>query len=123
MAKILLIDDEPDLQFMYAKVLESYGLETIIATSAANGLAQAKQAKPDLIILDLVMKPLDGFAVFEQLKSQVETREIPVVILTNLTRDNLYDELMDKGAVAFLEKTDYSPHEVADRIMSLIAKP
>lgn len=123
MAKILLIDDEPDLLFLYSKALEAEGFSTIIETLAENGLAKAESEQPDLIILDLVMKPTDGFMVFDQLKKNSATKDIPVVILTNLTRQGLYDEMLDKGAVAFWEKTDYSPRDIAEQVKSLLKLP
>lgn len=120
MTKILLIDDEPDLLFLYSKALEAEGFSTTIETLAETGLAKAESEKPDLIILDLVMKPTDGFATFDQLKKNTVTKDIPIVILTNLTRQGLYDEMLNKGAVAFLEKTDYSPRDIAAQVKSLL---
>ncbi len=120
MAKILLIDDEPDLLFLYSKALEADGFSTIIETSAEVGLAKARSEKPDLIILDLVMKPTDGFATFTELKKDPITEGIPILILTNLTRQGLYDEMIDKGAVAFLEKTDYSPRDISEQIKNIL---
>ncbi|PIP58382.1 MAG: response regulator [Candidatus Vogelbacteria bacterium CG22_combo_CG10-13_8_21_14_all_37_9] len=120
MAKILLIDDEADLLFLYTKALMADGFSTIMATDAETGLIKAKNEKPDLILLDLVMKPIDGFKIFSDLKKDLNTAKIPVIILTNLTRQGLYDEMINKGAVAFLEKTDYAPDEISAKIKSIL---
>lgn len=120
MTKILLIDDEADLLFLYTKALAADGFSTITAINAETGLIKAKTEKPDLIILDLIMKPDDGFKVFADLKKDLNTAKIPVIILTNLTRQGLYDEMIDKGAVAFLEKTDYAPNEISAKIKSIL---
>jgi DNA-binding response OmpR family regulator len=120
MAKILLIDDEPDLLFLYTKALEVEGFSTLTATTAGEGLAKAANDKPDLIILDLMMKPTDGFAVFKELKKNPLTTDIPVIILTNLTQHGLYDDMLNQGAEAFLEKTDYAPRDIAEKIRTIL---
>jgi len=85
--KILLIDD--DLDFLNATeiVLRSKSkYEVITATDGNTGLAKAKEEKPDLILLDIIMPVEDGFAAAKKLKADPELQDIPVVLLTSFSQ-------------------------------------
>jgi len=120
MAKILIIDDDADFVFTHQVQYEAEGFEVLSATDGATGIKLAEKEKPDLITLDLMMEPMDGFETFDKLKLNPATADIPVVILTNVTRVGIYDEFMDKGATAFCEKSDYSPKQLADKIKEIL---
>lgn len=81
--KILIIDDESDFCKLIKWNLESMGdFEVYIATDGKRGLTLAKEIKPTLILLDIMMPVMDGFKVLEKLKADEETLEIPVLMLT-----------------------------------------
>ncbi|MFC1646426.1 response regulator [Candidatus Omnitrophota bacterium] len=81
--KILLIDDEVDFCYFTKKFLEhDKELEVIIENSARHGIDIAIEQKPDLILLDIMMPDMDGFAMLARLKNKIETRSIPVIMLT-----------------------------------------
>ena len=82
-AKILLVDDDPDLINATRTILESNLYEVIVAQEGEEGLRKAREEKPDLIILDVIMPVKDGFTAAEQLKSDPELAKIPVVMLTS----------------------------------------
>jgi len=82
-AKILLVDDDPDLINATRTILESNLYEVIVAQEGEEGLRKAREEKPDLIILDVIMPVKDGFTAAEQLKSDPELARIPVVMLTS----------------------------------------
>jgi DNA-binding response OmpR family regulator len=98
---ILLIDDEADYCALLKMHLSFIGnFEVVCADSGNNGLKLARRIKPDIILLDVIMPGLDGFAVLEKLKKDDETISIPVIMLTGLDEDSarikaaqLYDEL------------------------------
>ena len=87
--KILLIDDDPDIREIVSVILKSQGYEIIQAVNGDEGLAQLKKAKPELIILDLLMPSTDGFNVYKTLRSPdwSEYRGIPVLILTSVDKE------------------------------------
>ncbi|MFA6416185.1 MAG: response regulator [Candidatus Paceibacterota bacterium] len=120
MAKILIIDDEIDFIFTYQTWFESEGFEVVTALDGGEGLEKAESVKPDLITLDLTMSPVSGYVAFDKLKLNPVTQNIPVIILTNVTRAGIYDEFMDKGAAAFCEKTDYSPKQLVEKIKEIL---
>jgi CheY-like chemotaxis protein len=88
--RLLIVDDEEDIcQIVQASLEEFGGWQTAIATSAPEGLAFAQAHRPDAILLDVSMPEMDGFELFERLQGDVETVNIPVILLTSkvLARD------------------------------------
>ena len=87
--KILVVDDERDFTSMIKLNLEARGGYDVRAENkGANAVAAAKKFKPDLIFLDIIMPDLDGGAVLFQLKSDIMTRDIPVVFLTAIMTES-----------------------------------
>ena len=82
MAKILVVDDDPDLVESVTMILESKNHEVIQAYGGIEGLEKAKAEKPDAIILDVMMPDKDGYAVCKELKGDPEYSEIPILLLT-----------------------------------------
>lgn len=80
--KILLVDDDPDFVTATRVVLESKPYEVIVAYDGDEGLKKAKEDRPDLIILDVIMPMKDGFMVCQQLKKDPQLSSIPVLMLT-----------------------------------------
>ena len=81
-AKILLIDDDIDFVEATKTVLESKPYDVVVAYEGEEGLRKAREEKPDLIILDVIMPVKDGFTAAEQLKGDPELSKIPVLMLT-----------------------------------------
>ncbi len=85
MAKmILVVDDEPDAIAFVREVLESEGYQVNSAPDGRKGLSTMRDAKPDLVILDVQMPEMDGFEVFQEMKKDEELKAIPVVMLTGI---------------------------------------
>jgi two-component system alkaline phosphatase synthesis response regulator PhoP len=84
-ARILLIDDDVDFVKATTKVLESKPYEVIVAFDGKEGLEKARSEKPDLVLLDILMPKVDGFAVADQLKKDESLSKIPVVALTSFS--------------------------------------
>ncbi len=114
--KILFIEDESALQKTFADVLIREGYEVISALDGEIGLKLAKTKKPDLILLDLILPKVHGFDVLKQLKEDPETKEIPVIILTNLEGLKDISKVLELGASAYLVKADYTLGEVVEKI-------
>ena len=81
-AKILVVDDEPQLVELLKMRLEVMGYSVLTAYDGQEGLAKATQEHPDLILLDIMMPKMDGCETLSRLKQQPETRAIPVIMLT-----------------------------------------
>ena len=80
------------------------------------GLKLAKSGKPDLILLDLILPKIDGFEVLKKIKPDPETKDIPVIVLTNLEESEDVQRAIDLGAKNYLVKANYSLREVVEKI-------
>jgi DNA-binding response OmpR family regulator len=87
--KILVVDDDPDILEAISMILESQGYQVVTARDGVEGLANLKAEKPDLLILDLLMPKMDGFAVCKELQDPRWTKykDIPILILTSVREE------------------------------------
>jgi twitching motility two-component system response regulator PilH len=104
MAKILVVDDSPTEIHVLQTMLEKNGHEVIVANSGEDGIIAAKDAQPDLVLMDVVMPGMNGFQATRQLTKQKETASIPVIIVT--TKDQETDKVwaMRQGAKDYIVK-------------------
>ncbi len=116
MKAILFIEDEPNLQKTVGQFLEKEGYQIKSALDGRLGLEIAKEFKPDLILLDLILPKKDGFQVLEELKKDQSTKEIPVIILTNLEEGSDVERALSLGATTYLVKANYELEEVVKKI-------
>jgi len=79
---VLVIEDEPDIRDFASRVLELEGCHVLQAENGEEGLRVARESKVSLVLLDLRLPGLDGWAVLEQLKSELELSSIPIIVLT-----------------------------------------
>jgi DNA-binding response OmpR family regulator len=87
--KILVVDDDPDILEAISMILESQGYEVVTAREGVEGLANLKAEKPDLLVLDLLMPKMDGFAVCKELQDPrwAKYKDIPILILTSVREE------------------------------------
>ena len=85
--RILIVDDERDLVELVQFRLAALGYEFIVANDGVQALSQARQFKPDLILLDILLPDLDGLSVCEILRRQPSTKKIPIIFMSALSGD------------------------------------
>ena len=85
--RILIVDDENDFIELLQYKLAGHGYDLIVANDGIHALSQARQMKPDLILLDILLPDLDGLSVCEILKRQPSTKKIPVIFMSALSGD------------------------------------
>lgn len=123
MAKILIIEDDIVLSRMYQKKFEHEGFEVAAAYSGGEGLQKAPLEKPEVILLDIMMPAVDGFAVIRTLKKDGATRSIPIIILTNLGTSQIFiDEAKRLGVKEYLIKYKTSAKEVIEAVKRALKK-
>jgi len=122
MKKILFIEDESALQKTFRDVLEKEGYQMISALDGESGLNLAKSQKPDLILLDLILPKKDGFEVLKELKKDEATKEIPVIVLTNLEDIESVEKAIELGANTYLVKAQYTLNEVIQKVKKALEK-
>ena len=116
MKKILFIEDESALQKTLGDVLRENGYEVISALNGDLGLSLARSQKPDLVLLDLILPKMDGLQVLSKLRAEEATKDIPVIVLTNVEDAEKIDRAIELGATAYLVKANYSLEEVVRKI-------
>ena len=119
--KILVIDDEPELRMMIRTRLEANGYEVSEAEDGAIGLQKARNTKPDLIILDIMMPKMDGYKVARLLKFDERYRNIPIIMLTVRSQKSDQETGKAVGGDAYLTKP-YKPEEMLETVARLLSK-
>ena len=123
MAKILIIEDDIVLSRMYQKKFEHEGFQVAAAYSGGEGLQKAPMEKPDVILLDIMMPAVDGFAVIRSLKKDETTKDTPIIILTNLGTSQIFiDEAKRLGVKEYLIKYKTSSKEVVEAVKRALGK-
>ncbi len=120
MKKILLIEDEAALQKTFGDILSAEGFQMISAIDGEIGLRLAKSEKPNLIILDLILPKLHGLEVLKGLKENKETKNIPVIILTNLGDLENIEQALELGATTYMVKADYTLDDIVEKVKKAI---
>lgn len=120
--KILLVEDDPFLLNMYATKFELDNFEVVTAEDGEKGLKLAQKEKPDIILLDILLPKLDGFEVLRELKAKNDTKNIPVILLTNLSQRDDVEQGLKIGATDYLIKAHFMPSEVVEKIKKALGK-
>lgn len=120
-ATILVVDDEENLLKMVKRRLESEGYAVLTATNGEMGLQMAREARPDLVLLDIMMPKMKGRDVCAQLKADATTKEIPVIFLTALGLADHVKGGMDAGAEDYIIKP-FEAGELKRRIAICLAR-
>jgi CheY-like chemotaxis protein len=122
MANILIVEDDPVMLRMYTRVFQYEGLEVITADDGVKALETVKTIKPDIILLDIMMPQMSGLQVLDALKADLTTKSIPVIVFTNLAGKQDLDNVITKGAVGALNKTDMTPKQIVTMVKQELAK-
>jgi CheY-like chemotaxis protein len=118
--RILLVEDDRFLRRACETGLRRKGFTVVAAADGVQALALARAERPDLVLLDLLMPKMPGIDVLRALKADPGTRDIPVLILSNSSREQDVGEVMRLGAVGYWVKANLSLKELADRIAALL---
>lgn len=128
MAKILIVDDDPDIRLALASILRSRSHEVIEARDGQEGLVKLREEKPDLMLLDLLMPKMDGFAVAKELRNSQwkEYHSMPVLIMSSVREEasqRRYELETGRrlGADDYVEKP-FEPFALLERINKLLSK-
>lgn len=119
---VLIVEDEKMLADMYATKFVMEGFDTHKANDGAVGLTMAKELNPDIILLDVIMPKLDGFAVLKELRSDAAFKTTPVVLLTNLGQDEDIKKGKELGATDYFVKANHTPAEVVTKVRQVLGR-
>jgi DNA-binding response OmpR family regulator len=107
--RVLFVEDDPTVAQMYRLKLELDGYQVIMAKDGEEGLRLANEVDPDIVFLDIRLPKVDGFAVLEGLRAYDQTKNVPVVILSNYGEQELVDRGLKLGALEYLIKSQTTP--------------
>jgi|SRR3989338_5191909 len=120
MKKILIIEDEAALQHAATQALKESGFDVLSAVDGDQGLRLAETELPDLILLDIILPKKDGFEVLSELKKVDKTKNIPVIVLTNLESPGDVQKALELGAKTYLVKLNYRLEEIVEKIKEVL---
>lgn len=120
--KILIIEDDFFIRELYLRQLQKEGFEVSGSADGADGLVQANNLKPDLILLDIMLPKLNGLDLLRTLKTKPETQNIPVILLSNLGQDSVVKEGFTLGAEGYLIKSAYTPSQIIEEVKNFMEK-
>ena len=120
--KILVVEDETFLVKIYSVKLKSEGFDVSVATDGVEAIKMTDSFKPDLILLDLVLPKMNGFEALEKIRSKPENRNIPVIVLSNLSQEEDVKRAQALGAMIYLVKADFSIQDIVSKIKETIGK-
>jgi DNA-binding response OmpR family regulator len=118
--KILLIEDDEQIRRMYQQAFVAGGFECEEAGDGNKGIEMAKQNKPDLILLDMMMPDIDGLTILDKLKHDETVLAIPVIVLSNLSAQEGIDNAMRLGAMDYINKSAVKPRDVVEKVKILL---
>lgn len=121
--RILIVEDDRFLRRACQASLEQRGYSVLTAQDGEEGLRMAQTERPDLILLDLLMPKLPGIDVLQALKVADGTRAIPVVVLSNSSRDHDVDLVQQMGAAGYFVKANLSLQDLGDQVKRLLGEP
>jgi len=114
--RVVCIEDETDMIELMSLILARQGFEFIAARGGEQGLQMVEQVKPDLVLLDLMMPGVDGWVVYDQLKANPETKQIPIIIVTaRAPHDPRLTQMRLANAVNLLSKP-FGPAQLIETI-------
>ena len=120
MARVLIVEDYPNLQMQYKEVLEAEGFEVMTARDGEQALAAFDKQEPDLILLDLLLPKKGGLEFLRALNVE-KYSHMKVIVFSNMASPELYAEAKQLGATEYLIKAKYTPKQVAEVIKKTLS--
>lgn len=117
---ILIAEDEPFLAKMYNVKLSAEGYDIVVVPNGEELLKSARQRKPDLILLDLIMPVKDGFDTLRDLKADAALQDITVIVVSNLSQQSEKDTVSQHGIAMYLVKSDMTIQEIVDVVKKYV---
>ncbi len=113
---ILVVEDETLMVNALKKKLEAEDFNVLVAKDGSEGLNIALEKHPDLVLLDVILPVMDGMTALKNLRADSWGKDVPVIILTNLSRAATIEESKKKGVNTYLVKTDWKLAEVVQKV-------
>ena len=117
---ILILEDEPFTLKLYTHLLEDEGYDIVATPQATNAIRLAKQNKPNLFIIDLMLQDGDGFSLVKKIRGTAGFKKTPILVLSNLGQETDIDEAKKKGANEYLVKSNTRFEDIISTVKKMI---
>lgn len=118
--KILLVEDDLQLLDMYEKKFLIEGMQVQIAEDGIKALELLKTFQPDITLLDIMMPNMSGIEVLKEIRANPETKDLLVVMLTNLDSESIAEQIYQYGATDYIVKAELTPMQVAEKVKEIL---
>ncbi len=118
--KIMVVEDDIFVMDIYHTKLEQEGFQVIEAANGLEALKKLEKIIPDVMLLDIIMPYMDGLEALEKIKADDRFKDIPIILLTNLSQKEEVTKGLGLGANDYLIKSHFTPSEVLEKIKSFI---
>jgi DNA-binding response OmpR family regulator len=116
MAIILVVDDDPQARKPLARLLKMEGHDVLCAENAIMAMASAINSRPDLILLDVAIPPMDGLTFLFLLRERPHGRDVPVIVITGMDDENTMRRARELGVTEYLIKSQFSTRDLLDLV-------
>ena len=120
--KIVLVEDDEILSKVIYEELKDEGFNVLQAFDGEDGLKLVRSKKPDLVLLDIILPKKNGFEVLEELKKSPDTKDIPVIVLTMIGKDEDIKRGLQLGANDYIVKSQHAVAEIVEKIKDFFEK-
>lgn len=118
--RILIVEDDSFVMDIYQTKLGQSGYEVIGAENGLEALKKIEQGPFDLVLLDIIMPYMDGLEVLKKIKAQEKYKNLPIILLTNLSQKEEVDKGLGLGASDYLIKSHFTPSEVLEKVKTYL---
>lgn len=118
---VMIVDDDGSMVRLYTNVFQIEGFNVVSASSGKEALEKLTTSTPSIILLDLMMPNMSGFDFLERIRNMEKTKDIPVIVLTNLATDDTQQEIQKYNVSKFLIKSDYMPKQILEEVKGVLA--
>ena len=122
MTKIAIIEDDPTISQMYRMKFEADGFDVRMAGNGKIGVDLVKSFKPDIILLDIQMPEMDGAESLKLIREHKDSKDTPVIILTNLGEEEAPSEMRSLGISSYIVKANNTPRQVVAHVKNTIGQ-
>lgn len=117
---ILVVEDDKFYSNIYKVKLTKEGISARLASNGDEAIKLAREEKPDLVLMDLIMPGKDGFETLKAFKADDDLKDIRVIVLSNLSQEEDRRRVMELGALEYIVKANISLHDMVDRIRTYL---
>lgn len=122
MGRVLIIEDDVDIRESLTQVLEMDGHVVACASDGCQGLAEARRAHPDVILLDLMMPRLDGFGLIERVRADTELQNIPIIVISAKELSREESMTLQESVKAVMKKQGFEAGRLIEEINTVVGR-